>query len=76
MTRHTEAKQKIPPRQPLRLSFPQALITTLQEKEDPTPKANNTSKKSKIHPYLVLLFLLSTVMAPVPICTEGPLGKG
>lgn len=26
--------------------------------------------------YFVLLFLLSAVTAPVPICTAGPLGKG
>lgn len=57
------------------VSFPQTLIATPQEKKDPQ-RANSLSKETMIDLYFVLLFLLSAVTAPVPICTAGPLGKG
>lgn len=44
-----------------------------QEEEDPHLEL---LFHEKISPYLVLLFLLSAGMAPVPICTVGQLGKG
>lgn len=60
------------------LYFPQTRITVLQEEEDPHLRVflNIFNIPYKISPYLVLLFLLSTGMAPVPICTVGQLGKG